>query len=259
MLVGVDNPFEIIRRLRAATEDTWYKRYAEATAMHMVTNVFADSGRTWRQAANANSKGGTLYRALQRELNTAVGATVTSEIARNAEYIRSVPANVAREFTEHIATRSVAGMRASDIAQELQTLYPHVSEVKANLIARTETSKTHTALEQARCERLEVHWYQWRTSEDDRVRDSHRLMDTVLVAWNDPPSPELLAGERDVGPYHAGNIWNCRCSPQPLLDLDQVSWPCKVYHAGAISMMTRAQFRSIWIPSHFARALEGAV
>lgn len=250
MLVGVDDPFEIIRRLRAATQDPWYRRYAESLAMKMVTNVFADSGRTWREAANINSKGARLYRGLQAELRTSVGVAVNAEIQRNAAYIQSVPENVAREFTEHIADRAFAGMRASDIADDLRKLYPHVSQVKADLIARTETSKTHTALEQARNERMGIRWYQWRTSEDARVRDSHRLMDRVLVAWDDPPSPELLDGERDVGPYHAGCIWNCRCASLGLLELDEVSWPCKVYRAGAITTMTRAEFQAIWIPSH---------
>jgi SPP1 gp7 family putative phage head morphogenesis protein len=248
-LVDTDNPFEIIRRLRQASNDPWYIRYAEATAMKMVTNVFSDAGRTWREAANANSQGTRLYRALQAELNTSVGATVTHEVARNAEYIRSVPANIARDFTEHISTRAFEGMRAADIAKELQALYLHVSEVKVNLIARTETSKTHTALEKARSDSLGIKWYQWRTSEDARVRDSHRHMDRVLVAWDDAPSPEELDNEPSVGHYHAGNIWNCRCAPLGIIDLEDISWPAKVYQNGAIAMMTRAQFERIWEPS----------
>ncbi len=248
-MVDVDNPFEIIRRLRAATEDPWFKRYAEAAAMKMVTGIFSNAGRTWRQAANVNSKGARLHKALMQELETPIGGTVNAEIKRNAEYIRSVPANVAREFTEHIASKTFEGMRASDIAKELQSIYPHVSEVKSNLIARTETSKTHTALEKARSDYLGIKWYQWRTSEDQRVRSSHQHMDRVLVAWDDPPSPEQLIGEPDVGNYHAGNIWNCRCAPLGIIDLDEVNWPAKVYRAGTITTMTRSQFEQIWQPS----------
>jgi SPP1 gp7 family putative phage head morphogenesis protein len=250
LLLDVDDPFEIIGRLRDAAEDPWFQRYAEATAMKMVTNVFSDAGRTWREAATVNSQGARLHRALQAELrSSSVGATVSAEVQRNAEYIRSVPANIARDFTEHISTRAFEGMRASDIAKELQALYPHVSDVKANLIARTETSKTHTALEQARSDYLGIKWYQWRTSEDARVRDSHRHMDRVLVAWDDPPSPELLVGERNVGAYHAGNIWNCRCAPLGIIDLDGIEWPAKVFQGGSITRMSRKNFERIWIPS----------
>ena len=249
LLDGVDNPFEIIQRLHAATHDPWFKRYAEATAMKMVTNVFSNAGRTWRQAANKNSKGSKLHKALLQELGTPIGGAVNKEVQRNAEYIRSVPANVARDFTEHIANKSLAGMRSSDIAKDLQALYPHVSDVKANLIARTETSKTHTALEQARSDYLGIKWYQWRTSEDARVRDSHRLMDHVLVAWDDPPSPEELDGLRNVGHYHAGGIYNCRCAPLGIIDLDEVTWPARVYRNGAIEPMTLKEFKRIWTPS----------
>lgn len=58
-----------------------------------------------------------------------------------------------------------------------------------------------------------------------RVRKSHRIMEGVLVNWNMPPSPERLAGEKDVGNYHAGNIWNCRCYPEPLISVDDIRWP----------------------------------
>ncbi|WP_175511470.1 phage minor head protein [Alicyclobacillus macrosporangiidus] len=217
--------------------------------MKMVTNIFSDAGRTWRQAANRNSKGGVLYRALMQEFETSVGGAIMAQVRENAEYIRSVPADVAREMTEHIMHQSMAGFRASEIAEHLLSIYPHMSEVKANLIARTETSKTRTALEQARSERLGARWYQWRTSEDARVRKSHRLMDKVLVAWDDPPSPEALAGEKSVGHYHAGCIWNCRCAALTVLTLDDVDWPCKVYRNGAVTTMTRAQFERIWTPS----------
>ncbi|WP_169793469.1 phage head morphogenesis protein [Alicyclobacillus sendaiensis] len=229
--------------------EAWFVRYAEAAAMKMVTHLFTDAGRTWRQAAKVNSQGRMIYEALQRELQGPLGGAVVAQVRRNAELIRSVPADIAREMTEHIMRRSFEGLRASDIAQELLSLYPHISEVKANLIARTETNKTATALTQSRSEILGIRWYRWRTSEDARVRESHRIMDKVLVAWDDPPSPEELAHERSYGHYHAGCIFNCRCYPEPLIDLDFVQWPCKVYRNGAIRLMTRKEFEAIWSPS----------
>jgi hypothetical protein len=37
-------------------------------------------------------------------------------------------------------------------------------------------------------------------------------------------------------------VKNCRCYPEPVLDLSDVSWPHRVYRAGTVSMMTRAAF-----------------
>lgn len=38
---------------------------------------------------------------------------------------------------------------------------------------------------------------------------------------------------------------NCRCDENVLVDLDQVSWPCRVYYNGKISRMSRKAFEKI--------------
>jgi uncharacterized protein with gpF-like domain len=70
-------------------------------------------------------------------------------------------------------------------------------------------------------------------------------MDGVLVHWDDPPSPELLIGEKSVGKYNAGDIWNCRCFAQPVIFLDYITFPAKVYCGGRIVTMTRSQFEAV--------------
>ena len=67
-------------------------------------------------------------------------------------------------------------------------------------------------------------------------------MEGVLVNWNDPPSPEKLVGEKPVGNYHAGNIWNCRCYPEPVVEPDWLPNRVKVYHDGQIEAMGKLQF-----------------
>ncbi|MGD8188560.1 phage minor head protein [Brevibacillus ginsengisoli] len=175
-----------------------------------------------------------------------IGAAVRQQVARNAEIVKSLPIDVAKQVNEHVFREVMKGTRASEIAQQIKTYFPDASKAKANLIARTEVSKTSTALTQARCEFVGADWYIWCTSEDARVRDSHKLMDGVLVKWTDPPSPEKLDGEkRTFGHYHAGEIFNCRCYTEPVIDLDLISWPVKVYYGGRIQRMTRKQFDKI--------------
>jgi uncharacterized protein with gpF-like domain len=113
------------------------------------------------------------------------------------------------------------------------------------LIARTEVSKTSTALTRARSEDIGIRWYVWKTSEDARVRSSHKHMDNVLISWSSPPSPEKLDGLRSVGHYHAGEIWNCRCYAEPVIEVEYLSWPHKVYCGGQIVKMSRKQFEGI--------------
>jgi SPP1 gp7 family putative phage head morphogenesis protein len=175
-----------------------------------------------------------------------IGGTVHHQIRRNAVLIQSLPLDVARSVNEHILTESLKGTRASDIALQIKTLFNEKSAAKANLIARTETSKTSTNLMQARSQSMGVDWYVWRTSEDARVRDAHKIMDGVLVRWTDPPSPERLDGKNlSSVHYQAGDIFNCRCYPEPIIDLDLISWPALVYYRGSIQRMTRKQFETI--------------
>ncbi|WP_414859012.1 phage minor head protein [Paenibacillus elgii] len=146
----------------------------------------------------------------------------------------------------HVLSESLKGTRASDIAQQIKVLFPEKSEASADLIARTETSKASSALTRARSESMGIYWYVWRTSDDSRVRDAHALMEGVLVKWTNPPSPERLDGEkRTYGHYHCGGIFNCRCYAEPVIDLDLIAWPAKVYYGGRIQKMSRKQFESI--------------
>ncbi len=246
---------EILRILRGAADSPIWAQWAHEVAALMVTEIAHASGRNWREAVARMRPGREMHAAIQQELRAGLGSVFTPLVRANAEYIRSVPRDVAREFTEHIATQAMAGKRAATIAQELRDLYPHISRVKAQLIARTESAKTHTALEQARSERLGVRWYRWMTSHDERVRKSHRNMYHVLVAWDDPPSPEELVGERNYGHYPAGGTWNCRCGTYGVLGLDDVTWPARVYTGGQIVTMRRATFEAqLWEAPLAARA-----
>lgn len=236
---------EFIKELRKVANSTEFKRYADREAMKMVTSLFTDAGHTWREAAKKNSKGKEIYEVLKKELKGPIGGAINEQIQRNAYLIKSMPLSVSKDITEHVAKEVFKGRRAEAIAEDLQKKVPYMLESKAKLIARTEVSKTSTALTEARCENIGINWYRWRTSEDQRVRKSHDHMEGVLINWNNPPSPEKLIGKKFVGYYHAGNIYNCRCYPEPVVSLDFIKWPCKVYHKGSIVRMTRKQFEEI--------------
>lgn len=216
---------------------------AKPIAQRMVTQLKAANARSWREAATQSSRGREIFEALQREMETGVGQRVRQIVAENAKLISSIPEKLREEVDHEITQLQLQGLRPEVVADYLRKRVPQITRAKAALIARTETGKASTAITRARSEDLNIHWYQWITSEDGRVRDSHRLMNKVLVNWNDPPNPESLAHEsNNHGPYNAGNIYNCRCDALPVISLDVISWPAKVYGAGSIRRMTRAQF-----------------
>ena len=213
-------------------------------ARKMVQAVSAVNMKTWRQAAAKHMRSAKLYKLLRQELQGATGRRVRQLVKDNAEYIRSLPLVQATKLTQEIAKATQQGARPATIAKMMRTRFPELLRSRVRLIARTESQKASSALTQARAEDLSIPCYVWRTSKDARVRHSHDIMEDVIVFWDDPPSPEALAGiHSTLGHYNAGDSPNDRCYPEPLLTLGDVNWPHKVYSHGATHMMTLQAFK----------------
>lgn len=241
-----DDKEKYINDMRNFQNSEPFNSFVYSAVRRMVTPIAVQNMRTWRMAAKKATKNPSLYRMLMSEINQGLKSDIEIQIEENASLIKTLPTDVAKKVTKDISDMALKGMRASEIAKVIREQTDKHSRASAKLIARTEVSKTTTALTKARCDNLDLHWYVWRTMEDgDRVRKSHRIMEGVLVNWNEPPSPEALAGEKSVGNYHAGNIWNCRCYSEPLIEIDDISWPHKVYTNGKIQIMGKMQFKQI--------------
>lgn len=241
-----DDKEKYINDMRNFQNSEPFNSFVYSAVRRMVTPIAVQNMRTWRMAAKKATKNPSLYRMLMSEINQGLKSDIEIQIEENASLIKTLPTDVAKKVTKDISDMALKGMRASEIAKVIREQTDKHSRASAKLIARTEVSKTTTALTKARCDNLDLHWYVWRTMEDgDRVRKSHRIMEGVLVNWNEPPSPEALAGEKSVGNYHAGNIWNCRCYSEPLIEIDDISWPHKVYTNGKIQIMGKMQFKQM--------------
>jgi len=233
--------------LLALLEEYWSSQavtdFLAFAARRMITGLSVENARSWREAARKSTRGRMLYEALQAELAGMRGTALQALVDENARLISTFPQDIAGPVATFVKEETLKGRRAAAIAQDLKRQFPKVSKGRLALISRTEAGKASTALTQVRAEALDLDWYVWRTSEDARVRPSHRRMDGVLVAWKEPPSPEALAGiTSTLGNYQAAASPNCRCLCEPLLDLDQVPFPAKVYHAGVIQRMSRRAF-----------------
>lgn len=215
-------------------------------AGQMIEWVNVVNARTWRVASARSQRSAMLYRLLQDEMRGPVGLAYRNLVRENAEYISSIPAVVARHLTGDIARAQQAGARPETVAKMMRHRFPELTSSRIELIARTETMKASSALTQVRSEALNLPFYIWITSEDGRVRPSHRNLNGVVIPWNDPPSPEALIGQRSsLGHYHSGNCPNCRCTQIVVLTLDDifgVKATARVYAHGQIANMGRAQF-----------------
>jgi SPP1 gp7 family putative phage head morphogenesis protein len=223
--------------------ESFLKQLPMQLAQKMITMQLATNARNWRETATKSSQGKYIYQVLnQKILQGKLGQQVNTLIQENAQLIKTVPLNLSLSLTKHIQEQFIKGVRAEEIVKQIRPKLNNLKAYQINRIARTEVAKADTAITRVRAQAIGLNWYQWQTSEDARVRQSHKKMDLVLVNWNDAPSPEQLIGEQSEGHYHAGNIYNCRCVALPILSLDEIHWPCKVFYSNSIHLLTRKQF-----------------
>lgn len=244
-VVNASTPQEVVHLLNVYAQSQEYKDWCEKLALNITTQVNKGVSKTWREAAEKAGRGSEIYKQILAELRNPSLGVFWLKVKENALLIKKIPLSISQSLTSHIAVEASKGRRATDILGDLIKQFPNKAKSRLKLIARTEVSKTQTALIQSRAAAMGTKWYIWRTSDDQRVRKSHEKMEGVLVNWDDPPSPEALAGEKNVGKYHAGDIYNCRCYPEPIVNLDYVVFPAKVYYNGSIRRMSRKQFEKI--------------
>lgn len=191
---------EDILRKYAGILDSW----ARATGARMVAEVDLGDRAAWMRRSRQ------MGAALRREIESApTGAAMQEALNRQVVLIKSLPLEAAQRVHELTLEGIIGGTRADVVAKKIAET-GQVTESRARLIARTETSRTVTALTQSRAEYVGSTAYYWRTSHDSDVRPSHAKMDGQVVRWDAPPTLDGMVG-------HAGQLPNCRCWPEPIL------------------------------------------
>ncbi|MDH0638205.1 phage minor head protein [Pseudomonas sp. GD03860] len=178
--------------------------WAIATAGRMIADVNQQDRKAWA------SRSEEMARALGEEIRNAdTGAAMRGLLAEQVTLIKSIPLEAAQRVHELTLKGIEDGTRAGEIAKEIQRS-GDVATSRAQLIARTEVSRTAATLTEARAKAVGSEGYIWRTAHDGTVRHSHKEMEGKFVRWDSPPTLDKLTG-------HAGCLPNCRCWPEPVI------------------------------------------
>lgn len=236
---------EQISALDKLSENPDFDKLAQVAARRMVLQSATDNARTWREAAKKSMRGRLVYQALRAELKNR--NQFNDLIEKSALNIKTLPRHIADRIVKKVGSLTLQGKRSSEVAAAIAKELMPYAKASSLLIARTQVSKTLTAINEARSTSVGIRAYVWRSVGGPRVRDSHKFINNVVCFWNEPPSPELLAGlpMKEYSYYHPGGIYNCRCYSEPLLSVDDISWPHKVYHKGKVTLMSKKTFTSL--------------
>lgn len=107
------------------------------------------------------------------------------------------------------------GWQTATIREQLMEDMPGITERRAKLIARDQVSKLRSMLSRHCMESSGFQTYEWSTSNDERVRESHSMMEGRICRWDDET---VCMGESGWEPRPAGAVMlhpgmdiQCRC------------------------------------------------
>jgi len=178
-------------------------RWAEMVGNKMFTQVEQEEWGQWRSVSEQISAG-------LRDVvgNTPVGSVARDIVARQVQYMKSLPLEAASRVSEiqERAMEAVIRGERPDALYEMIMASGDVAASRARMIARTEIGNATTALTQARALSVGSEGYWWRIK-GKGTRPSHVGMKDKFVRWDDPPTLDGMTG-------HAGCLPNCDCWPE---------------------------------------------
>lgn len=177
--------------------------WAEMVGNKMFAQVEQEEWNQWRSVSERISVG-------LRDVvgNTPVGMVAKDIVARQVQYMKSLPLEAAGRVSEIQARAIEAVIRGErpDALYEMIMASGDVAASRAQMIARTEIGRATTALTQARALSVGSEGYWWRIK-GAGTRPSHAKMKDKFVRWDDPPTLDSMTG-------HAGCLPNCDCWPE---------------------------------------------
>lgn len=137
-------------------------------------------------------------------------AAMAQATEANVGLITSIPEQYFGRISKAVQAGIQNGQGYNEIARSIGTI-KGMTRNRAKLIARDQTSKMNSAFNRIRQTSVGINKYQWQTSGDERVRDTHAANDGKTFAWDTPPATTGNPGD-DI---------NCRCVAIPVFDLDE--------------------------------------
>ena len=154
-------------------------------------------------------------------------AVTQAWVADNVSKIKSIPETSLTRMQEIILNGFRDGRRIPDLTEEIQAIFG-VTMTKAEMLARDQMSTLNAQITKMQQENAGVKRYEWSSSRDSRVRDSHREFNGKVFEWSNPPEGwyntksrgKVSTGRR----CHPGEDYCCRCVAIPIFESEDMGY-----------------------------------
>lgn len=164
-----------------------------------------------------------MSRVLQLDIYNLEAGFAREFIKTNTMLIRSVSFQQLDLVEDLMAQALPAQWDVRELAKQIEGSFD-VTRARARLIARDQTLKGNSDLNQLRQRQGGVTEYYWVTSRDERVRGrpggkwansdgNHWVLDGTRQRWDAPPVVNPKRGDR----AHPGQDYQCRCTATPII------------------------------------------
>lgn len=192
--------------------------------------------KDWVAAVNVNSKA-QFEKSIARALGVDYTTIFEDELVYNAaefavleasNLIKTIPEEYFGKVQEAVMQnfQQLPLPEGRTLIEQIRHIYG-VSQSRATVIARDQTSKINTALTQARNEEVGISEYIWRTAGDirvvgtpgglypkgNRVHGNHYKRNGQTFRWDSPPEDG-----------HPGFAINCRCIAESKIDIEALKF-----------------------------------
>lgn len=143
---------------------------------------------------------------------------------QNAQLIQNMTENEIERVSGIVQRGLQEGSSLQSVTENIENSFG-ITRRHARLIARDQTTKLNASLTKLRQQDLGITRYRWVTAGDERVRQSHRVLDDKICRWDDPTvyldevSGKWLKRSTIGGTnVHVGSDVNCRCQSFGIIE-----------------------------------------
>lgn len=157
--------------------------------------------------------------------NESLDEIARSWVITNSRLIKSIPETMLNDVSLIIQTGFREGTGIYDLKTQIQTKFG-IAENRAKLIARDQVAKLNSNYIRDEHGKLGITEYEWVTSDDERVRDSHKVMNGKICQWDSDityknnVNDSLLRHRSSIRGVEKqfGEDFQCRCTCRAIIE-----------------------------------------